>query len=118
METLLAVRRVKYSIAFFFSSRRRHTRYWRDWSSDVCSSDLGKEPRGYVFLHLLRANYQGQQNRCDERGEKPMAMRAEGAAGQDRKSGGWGKRGDFGGRRSIKKKTRPCVWRVRTRSTA
>src|SRR3712207_7045161 len=28
-------------IIFFFSSRRRHTRYWRDWSSDVCSSDLG-----------------------------------------------------------------------------
>src|SRR5438445_12403713 len=28
---------------FFFSSRRRHTRYWRDWSSDVCSSDLGVE---------------------------------------------------------------------------
>src|SRR3712207_526124 len=26
--------------AFVFSSRRRHTRYWRDWSSDVCSSDL------------------------------------------------------------------------------
>src|SRR3712207_1578695 len=25
---------------WFFSSRRRHTRYWRDWSSDVCSSDL------------------------------------------------------------------------------
>src|SRR3712207_230604 len=25
---------------FVFSSRRRHTRYWRDWSSDVCSSDL------------------------------------------------------------------------------
>src|SRR3712207_3362646 len=28
-------------LSFFFSSRRRHTRYWRDWSSDVCSSDLG-----------------------------------------------------------------------------
>src|SRR3712207_7039511 len=28
-------------LVFFFSSRRRHTRYWRDWSSDVCSSDLG-----------------------------------------------------------------------------
>src|SRR3712207_1895641 len=28
---------------FFFSSRRRHTRYWRDWSSDVCSSDLGDD---------------------------------------------------------------------------
>src|SRR3712207_9362002 len=29
----------------FFSSRRRHTRYWRDWSSDVCSSDLGTAER-------------------------------------------------------------------------
>src|SRR5690606_40092451 len=27
-------------ICFFFSSRRRHTRFSRDWSSDVCSSDL------------------------------------------------------------------------------
>src|SRR3712207_6542023 len=27
-------------VDYFFSSRRRHTRYWRDWSSDVCSSDL------------------------------------------------------------------------------
>src|SRR5215510_2553932 len=27
---------------FFFSSRRRHTRWPRDWSSDVCSSDLSK----------------------------------------------------------------------------
>ena len=31
---------VWFSFFFFFSSRRRHTRYWRDWSSDVCSSDL------------------------------------------------------------------------------
>src|SRR5436189_6065195 len=29
---------------FFFSSRRRHTRYIGDWSSDVCSSDLGEGP--------------------------------------------------------------------------
>src|SRR5215510_7982280 len=29
-------------IFFFFSSRRRHTRWPRDWSSDVCSSDLGQ----------------------------------------------------------------------------
>src|SRR2546430_11840893 len=27
---------------FFFSSRRRHTRFDCDWSSDVCSSDLGR----------------------------------------------------------------------------
>src|SRR5690348_17529438 len=32
---------------FFFSSRRRHTRWTGDWSSDVCSSDLGQlRPRG------------------------------------------------------------------------
>src|SRR6266496_3291977 len=30
----------KVALAFFFSSRRRHTRSLRDWSSDVCSSDL------------------------------------------------------------------------------
>src|SRR5690625_7777751 len=29
-------------ILFFFSSRRRHTRWPRDWSSDVCSSDLNR----------------------------------------------------------------------------
>src|SRR5206468_9043465 len=29
---------------FFFSSRRRHTRSDRDWSSDVCSSDLCAQP--------------------------------------------------------------------------
>src|SRR3712207_8431843 len=37
------------SCLFFFSSRRRHTRYWRDWSSDVCSSDLtALTEAGYV----------------------------------------------------------------------
>src|SRR5437660_10551574 len=30
---------------FFFSSRRRHTRWPRDWSSDVCSSDLSPVTR-------------------------------------------------------------------------
>src|SRR3989449_8896764 len=37
---------------FFFSSRRRHTRCSRDWSSDVCSSDLEKEPIRYFFCDL------------------------------------------------------------------
>src|SRR2546430_3582459 len=32
--------RVSRFIVFFFSSRRRHTRFDCDWSSDVCSSDL------------------------------------------------------------------------------
>src|SRR5437016_7614214 len=31
-----------FATSFFFSSRRRHTRLVSDWSSDVCSSDLGK----------------------------------------------------------------------------
>src|SRR5690606_40124046 len=31
-------------VVSFFSSRRRHTRFSRDWSSDVCSSDLGTPP--------------------------------------------------------------------------
>src|SRR5256884_1290569 len=31
---------LQHSNSFFFSSRRRHTRCSRDWSSDVCSSDL------------------------------------------------------------------------------
>src|SRR5690606_40592108 len=35
---------------FFFSSRRRHTRFSRDWSSDVCSSDLGAQ-RGPLQHH-------------------------------------------------------------------
>src|SRR5690606_39480324 len=29
-----------FGVVFFFSSRRRHTSFSRDWSSDVCSSDL------------------------------------------------------------------------------
>src|SRR6266853_534672 len=37
-------------VSFFFSSRRRHTRFDCDWSSDVCSSDLGSERH---FGHLV-----------------------------------------------------------------
>src|SRR5690606_40279151 len=36
---------------FSFSSRRRHTRFSRDWSSDVCSSDLGADGRVTIW-HL------------------------------------------------------------------
>src|SRR5438067_12898757 len=38
--------------AFFFSSRRRHTRSKRDWSSDVCSSDLGAARLGCVERYV------------------------------------------------------------------
>src|SRR5690606_25181710 len=40
-------------VKFFFSSRRRHTRFSRDWSSDVCSSDLRVGLKG-VKAALLR----------------------------------------------------------------
>src|SRR5215475_7304103 len=39
-----------FSFFFFFSSRRRHTRFSRDWSSDVCSSDLD----GYGWKRCAR----------------------------------------------------------------
>src|SRR2546422_8016940 len=39
-------------ILFFFSSRRRHTRCSRDWSSDVCSSDL--DDTGIYAQHAIR----------------------------------------------------------------
>src|SRR5437870_8906834 len=42
------------SFFFFFSSRRRHTRWPRDWSSDVCSSDLVAET---LFGILLIAGF-------------------------------------------------------------
>src|SRR5439155_7025977 len=38
--SLLAYPLFIFYFSFFFSSRRRHTRWPRDWSSDVCSSDL------------------------------------------------------------------------------
>src|SRR3712207_7690115 len=43
---------------FFFSSRRRHTRYWRDWSSDVCSSDLSLKKADVSYDNLGRPQIQ------------------------------------------------------------
>src|SRR5437868_12549321 len=52
--TLCSNNKMFYFLVFFFSSRRRHTRSKRDWSSDVCSSDLFfftfNRPRGSVHL--------------------------------------------------------------------
>src|SRR3712207_9317922 len=42
---------------FFFSSRRRHTRYWRDWSSDVCSSDLGRYAGEPAVINYIIKNH-------------------------------------------------------------
>src|SRR5206468_13003748 len=44
----------KSMVFFFFSSRRRHTRSDRDWSSDVCSSDLTTPPHRPGVCHRER----------------------------------------------------------------
>src|SRR2546430_11733136 len=41
---------------FFFSSRRRHTRFDCDWSSDVCSSDLALPFSGTLYDLLVQKN--------------------------------------------------------------
>src|SRR5437764_14184761 len=65
---------------FFFSSRRRHTRYIGDWSSDVCSSDLGVLVIGALSVLALavslerfahcRASKLAPQDLADERSEE------------------------------------------------
>src|SRR6266849_10121173 len=62
-------------IFFFFSSRRRHTRSTRDWSSDVCSSDLVQlagdasafqrngKPGSFIALLLELAGLRPQRDR-------------------------------------------------------
>src|SRR3970282_2597345 len=47
------------ALSFFFESRRRHTRSLRDWSSDVCSSDLsasGSSPRSPATKRAVSAS--------------------------------------------------------------
>src|SRR5206468_7641255 len=48
---------------FFFSSRRRHTRSDRDWSSDVCSSDLPPGPPRAEVAELADALASGASGR-------------------------------------------------------
>src|SRR5690554_7580314 len=53
-----------YFCFFFFSSRRRHTRCGRDWSSDVCSSDLNRNP--FIdhpeFVEMIWGTYVGVED--------------------------------------------------------
>src|SRR3712207_9536553 len=87
-----------YVVLFFFSSRRRHTRYWRDWSSDVCSSDLHRRRplpgRGHLVADRDRPDHDLATAR-----RHPRQARLG-----DRKSVVEGKSVDLGGRRIIKKK--------------
>src|SRR5690606_40642407 len=63
----------------FFSSRRRHTRFSRDWSSDVCSSDLEDEmgrsdPRLVKLLGSLAKRPRVSERLSPENGWKWLAL--------------------------------------------
>src|SRR5690625_7878098 len=58
---------------FFFSSRRRHTRWPRDWSSDVCSSDLEELQRQ---LRTLREELDRRQVEQAYREEELRSLRS------------------------------------------
>src|SRR3712207_6899993 len=107
------------NVLFFFSSGRRHTRYWRDWSSDVCSSDLGGRRSGCGAPTSAGSagrcrRAAGRVRRRARRGPPRRGSRARPPAGRvgraarrgsrDRKSVVEGKSVDLGGRRDIKKK--------------
>src|SRR3712207_9155688 len=96
---------------FFFSSRRRHTRYWRDWSSDVCSSDLSQAAGLFAAIEAATTGERGSADALAAAAKTAKApafdgdrLRAEVLALADRKSGVEGKSVDLGGRRIIKKK--------------
>src|SRR2546429_99767 len=58
---------------FFFSSRRRHTRCSRDWSSDVCSSDLA-----YVEQHKGELNNIRAMINTDSGAQQPLGLQLNG----------------------------------------
>src|SRR5205814_7404956 len=68
---------------FFFSSRRRHTRCLSDWSSDVCSSDLGGRARdGADFPFRDRPRDRGLTRRRNEtRGREARLAAGRGGTG-------------------------------------
>src|SRR5256886_13275751 len=106
--------------AFFFSSRRRHTRFDCDWSSDVCSSDLGDDVRlsrgagareGAARLRQARraGGRVRRQSLLRPAKARRVRPRADDRPRADRKSVGWGKSVDLGGRRIIKKKKNKAI---------
>src|SRR2546429_6819416 len=83
---------------FFFSSRRRHTRCSRDWSSDVCSSDLAFA----APLEVLKSADLPVAGAMFAAFKSPWPARIVLTAGLfDLKRGGGGERGDLGGGRVI-----------------
>src|SRR5207248_8264787 len=75
---------------FFFSSRRRHTRSYGDWSSDVCSSDLYTDrAKGFVQAAQSLALREGHQQFGPDHLLKVLIDDPEGlAAGLIERAGG------------------------------
>src|SRR5690606_40558021 len=66
-------------VSFFFSSRRRHTRFSRDWSSDVCSSDLLEmrvRHRNEHYSASLARLIPPVATRLDQGGEQAVAVKS------------------------------------------
>src|SRR5207253_7419784 len=61
----------------FFSSRRRHTRWPRDWSSDVCSSDLWKDEE---FTRSVSYSTVGLSKQYDGHGHRARFISHDGTA--------------------------------------
>src|SRR6267378_4562039 len=60
---------------FFFSSRRRHTRSLRDWSSDVCSSDLLACPACARLVHAdALGRLSAEARKQEEQGDLTAAL--------------------------------------------
>src|SRR5439155_11074972 len=72
---------------FFFSSRRRHTRWPRDWSSDVCSSDLLAGARQILLVEELPVLPNGRQDRVLDEAPQLVAERRRGIAQRRRVQG-------------------------------
>src|SRR5690349_23487262 len=92
MVTCLPCRIVKATFVFFFSSRRRHTRSLRDWSSDVCSSDLffvapGAGPTGDDEGHAARRRPRSEERRVGKECRSRWARKHEKKKGKLRRIG-------------------------------
>src|SRR5688572_31294562 len=97
-------------MCFFFSSRRRHTRFDCDWSSDVCSSDLRQGAR---LPRLPESTEQEQQDRSRDEaadmGEPGYPARVLGSGGGDRGIAGVGLDQEQIGRASCRERVEMSV---------
>src|SRR5207245_7732765 len=108
-------------VFFFFSSRRRHTRCYRDWSSDVCSSDLRWPATRWTRWEasaaprLARAWLAGAARSVGSVPRREALWRSE--ERRVGEGGGWGRGGGYGGREEVgvrrgwRRRSRDACWR-------